>query len=276
MAFLGLVPNYFRLHEPHSPSHPSDSDMSHPSGVRKESLSSSPVAPFLLSIPPTPLPPHHPSAPGALATPNIRRILAILAVVSALAVLAFPHSSSSFTYGTPPSMDEFIFPRAIYGKNSTLTTYLDERWPVTFGVAAEGESGEGSESPSDASSHPPSYLEPHIWLTMADEAWVGGGTAALGVFVDKLNDDRRRRVGPEARETVLVVLCLDEGCIERCERRGLFCYGGFQYTRPAKVRLSSYNRETRRLPSDVLLHFFAGVDSVRSMIEWILVHGKTC
>ena len=73
---------------------------------------------------------------------------------------------------------------------------------------------------------------------MADTAWVDTGAAALNEFVERLS-------GETGRKTRLVVLCLDEECVERCGRRGMWCYGGYQFTRPEQVRFLHYVGERR-------------------------------
>lgn len=117
-------------------------------------------------------------------------------------------------------------PRASSGRNETLTAYLDTRWPAETTTRAAAPN-------------------PHIWLTLSSGDYIDEGTAALGVFVERLNGERAPRqqkeweewgVG-EARlpETVLVVLCLDDACEAGCERRDMWCYSGFRWNHPEQV-----------------------------------------
>lgn len=71
---------------------------------------------------------------------------------------------------------------------------------------------------------------------MSDEQWIDHGTAALQVFVDqRLNAERDVKNQVGLSETVLVILCVDEGCLRRCREKAMYCYGGFEFTRPKKV-----------------------------------------
>ncbi|CEQ40294.1 SPOSA6832_01899 [Sporobolomyces salmonicolor] len=86
--------------------------------------------------------------------------------------------------------------------------------------------------------------QPHIWLTMADELWARTGTAALHTFVERLNAERKAKYGKRrggVRDTKLVVMCLDEGCVEEVGRYkdeegrdagGGYAYDGFRFNRP--------------------------------------------
>lgn len=59
----------------------------------------------------------------------------------------------------------------------------------------------------------------HLWLTTATEASLHFGARHLREFVRGLD-------GVDARRK-LVVLCLDEGCMESCRRADWLCFGGF-------------------------------------------------
>jgi len=90
--------------------------------------------------------------------------------------------------------------------------------------------------------------QPHVWLTMADALWARTGTAALHSFVERLNSERRARYGRReggVRDTKLVVMCLDDGCVDEVAKYrdahgrdagGGYAYGGWRWNRPDKVR----------------------------------------
>ncbi|GAA5903870.1 hypothetical protein JCM8208_006601 [Rhodotorula glutinis] len=92
----------------------------------------------------------------------------------------------------------------------------------------------------------PLEQQPHVWLTMADALWARTGTAALHAFVERLNSERRARYGKRdggVRDTRLVVMCLDDGCVDEVAKYkdehgrdagGGFAYGGFRWNRPDK------------------------------------------
>lgn len=75
---------------------------------------------------------------------------------------------------------------------------------------------------------------PHIWLTLA-----GGGymeqIAGQQIFVDQLNQDRIR-IDPSATLTEIVVLCMTEECMQCCQARRMFAYGGYRFNRPVEIR----------------------------------------
>ncbi|BGP47753.1 hypothetical protein JCM10450v2_003618 [Rhodotorula kratochvilovae] len=93
----------------------------------------------------------------------------------------------------------------------------------------------------------PLAKQPHVWLTMADALWARTGTAALHAFVERLNVERRARYGGRkggVRDTKLVVMCLDEGCVEEVAKYtdaygrdagGGYAYAGFKWNRPDKI-----------------------------------------
>lgn len=164
--------------------------------------------------------PRHPADASApfycarlLAQRSSRLGCLVLVPLFALSLL-FVHSHSPLDFfpsagGSLQHWAAFRAPknRVVGGRNGeTLTGFLDDRWPRR-GVEA-----------------------PHVWLTMADEKWVDQGTAALKLFVERLNVERAG-----LRETVLLVLCLDEICMESCARRGIYAYGGYRFTRPEQV-----------------------------------------
>lgn len=102
-------------------------------------------------------------------------------------------------------------PRAIYGTNITFTDFLNTHFPL-----------------SDPQ-------PPHIWITLADELFAETGAANLQTFVDQLNAERRHQYKGKKRETRLVTLCLEDGCVEECARRGMYAYGGYEKTRPKQI-----------------------------------------
>jgi len=104
----------------------------------------------------------------------------------------------------------------------------------------------------------PLSQQPHVWLTMADTLWAQTGTAALHAFVERLNSERRARYGRReggVRDTKLVVMCLDDGCVDEVAKYkdahgrdagGGFAYGGYKWNRPDKVRCVLLARTTPR------------------------------
>jgi len=106
----------------------------------------------------------------------------------------------------------------------------------------------------------PQNEQPYIWLTMADALWAReAGTQALHAFVEQLNSERRAKYGKSARETKLVVLCLDEECIDIVGKYkdeygravGGYAYGGFMWSRPEKVSFDRFvSCANRRADSD--------------------------
>lgn len=101
---------------------------------------------------------------------------------------------------------------------------------------------------------PSSSSRYHVWVTMADAGWARTGSAAMHAFIEQLNAERRVRYGRRtggAKETRLVVLCLDEECIDVVGRYknaygtdagGGYAYGGYLHNRPEKVRSCSFCR----------------------------------
>lgn len=101
----------------------------------------------------------------------------------------------------------------------------------------------------DSQFGPPSSSRYHVWITMADARWARTGSAAMHAFLEQLNAERRVRYGRRtggAKETRLVVLCLDEECIDVVgqyknaygkDAGGGYAYGGYLHNRPEKVRI---------------------------------------
>ncbi|GAA5981414.1 hypothetical protein JCM5350_004055 [Sporobolomyces pararoseus] len=151
---------------------------------------------------------------------TILRALTLLAAVSTFFYLTSPSSADrteTSSYDSPEPQ-----------------TYQDSLWPFQRSPRATNESSFteylNSHFPLDSPKHPP----PHLWITLADESFMPGAEN-LDVFARQLNDERRGKFGRRARETVVVTLCLDEGCLEVCSNRGMYCYGGFEATRPEKI-----------------------------------------
>lgn len=136
----------------------------------------------------------------------------------------------------------FGAPRADLGRNISFTAYLDQHFPQHTRL--------------------PKRRQPdRLWLTVSDETWVDSGTAALQVFVERLNEERRGKFGGTAARTSLVVLCVDAQCIEKCEERGMYCYGGFMYSKPKKVSSLAWSG------SDGVLMVGLGVGAGSGMAE---------
>ncbi|GAA5982235.1 hypothetical protein JCM10908_004795 [Rhodotorula pacifica] len=125
---------------------------------------------------------------------------------------------------------------------------------------------------------PPTSSPYHVWITMADSGWARTGTAAMHAFLEQLNAERRvrysRREGG-VKETRLVVLCLDEDCVEIVKRYkdaygkdagGGYAYGGYLHNRPEEILPSTWpklatftevlpHRELFFVDSDVNFHY---------------------
>ncbi|GEM07604.1 salivary gland secretion 1 [Rhodotorula toruloides] len=98
----------------------------------------------------------------------------------------------------------------------------------------------------------PRRQQPHVWLTMADATWARTGTAALHTFVERLNVERRARYGRSkdgVRDTKLVVMCLDEECVETVSKYkdaygrntgGGYAYAGYMHNRPQQILESTW------------------------------------
>ncbi|BGP14650.1 hypothetical protein JCM10213v2_002599 [Rhodosporidiobolus nylandii] len=116
---------------------------------------------------------------------------------------------------TPP------LPRAVRGDKLSFTDYLDYHFPL-------------SSAPSEV---------PHIWISLADIVFAKTGAAVMHNFVQQLNEEREAKYGGAKRETRLVVLCLDEECVEECDRRGIWAYGGFERTRPEQILKATWPKD---------------------------------
>ena len=136
--------------------------------------------------------------------------------------LTYPRDSYIPTPAPPPIMTPL--PRAVVGRDLSLTDYLDARFPLVPELAE-----------TMATLPDGSKMGPHVWITMADGKWARSGARALDVFVRRLNAERRAKYGESTRETVVVTLCLDNFCLEECETAGMYCYGGYTFNKPPLV-----------------------------------------
>ncbi|GJN88989.1 hypothetical protein Rhopal_001960-T1 [Rhodotorula paludigena] len=114
----------------------------------------------------------------------------------------------------------------------------------------------------------PLERQPHVWITMADTLWARTGTAALHSFVERLNVERRARYGHRrggVRDTRLVVLCLDEGCVDEVAKYrdaygrdagGGYAYAGYKWNRPEKPYMATHDLVAQE--NDSFDHFNTG------------------
>lgn len=158
-----------------------------------------------------------------------RFVVSLTAIAILLFYLSTQHSPVPLSYSPSPSSLAIFsrgeLPRATIGQNITFPTYLNYHFPLPSRLSSISGRARAAQ---------------RIWLTVSDEQWIDV-TAGMQVFIDKLNVERDviNQVG--LSETVLVVLCVDEGCMRRCREKAMYCYGGFEYTRPKKV-----NRNCRK------------------------------
>lgn len=118
-----------------------------------------------------------------------------------------------------------------------VTVYDDSLW--SFQRSPRATNGEDDSSFTDyLNSHfpldKPNFPPPYIWITLSDSDFMPGA-ANLDVFARQLNEERREKYGRNTRTTVVVTLCLDEGCVEECRQRGMYCYGGYERRRPEQI-----------------------------------------
>lgn len=123
--------------------------------------------------------------------------------------------------------------RSVYGYNSTFSDFLDDHFKRPPRKLTAAEIGSGLVQEEDTS--------PHIWLTQSDQRWINTGTSTLALFIQRLNFERLDRYN-SPRPTALVVLCLDQICIERCKNSQIpmYCYGGYKYTRPPQMPVATW------------------------------------
>ncbi|KAM0787275.1 hypothetical protein ACM66B_006508 [Microbotryomycetes sp. NB124-2] len=115
------------------------------------------------------------------------------------------------------------------GGQPSLTEYLDSHFPLNDdGNAAH-----------------------HVWLTLSDGHWMTTGTHALHTFAQQLNKERTAAYASSStstrggkdnhvKDTAVVALCIDEQCVRNAEDRGMYAYGGYQFTRPEKILASTW------------------------------------
>lgn len=133
-------------------------------------------------------------------------VILIIIFVSRPAILPTSHSHSR------PRPSKV----ATAASNLTLTEYINSHFPL----------------------HLPESKTPHLWITLADQEFAATGTANHDVFFKQLNIERRdyyERKGKTVRDSVIVTICLDEGCVKECFERDMYCYEGIESRRPPEV-----------------------------------------
>lgn len=83
-------------------------------------------------------------------------------------------------------------------------------------------------------SSPDSDQENQLWVSTASEQSLEMSGKHLGAFIDGLNlgdslssGTRNRMSNAEApAKRVLLLLCLDEGCMKKCRAEGMYCFNG--------------------------------------------------
>lgn len=167
------------------------------------------------------------------------------------------HLESYYSRFGEPTMQSRLNPtimieKSISGKhslpNETFAHYLLERFPPPASKFSPAPTSQYSNSRMSKflrlhDREEEKESAPHIWLTLSDKKWINTGTAALQQFLIQLNQERSHPASKskqagfheEGRKTELVVLCLDEECVEACKLRGMFCYGGYQWSRPKQI-----------------------------------------
>lgn len=126
---------------------------------------------------------------------------------------------SNLATAPTPLVVETLGSKAIYGANITFSQYLDYHFAPVAGLDSTA-------------------TGPHIWLTTSTQDLLDTSTLALHLFIQSLNLERKAASAKNAkpvRDTALVVLCEDQICVERCRQRGLYCYGGYKFTRPDRM-----------------------------------------
>lgn len=105
-------------------------------------------------------------------------------------------------------------------------------------------------------SSPDSDQENQLWVSTATEQSLEMSGKHLGAFVDGLNSGDSLSSGTRNRvskaeapaKRVLLLLCLDEGCMKKCRAEGMYCYSG-----TSKVgrngKLQTVDKEVVRLKS---------------------------
>lgn len=104
-----------------------------------------------------------------------------------------------------------------YGLTETFAEFLETRLPI-------------------ASS---SILSPpHIWLTLGGGGWETQ-VAGQQLFVNTLNRERKQR-DSRYRKTEIVVLCGTKECVDYCEERRIWSYGGYADNVPVSSCVVAY------------------------------------
>ena len=149
----------------------------------------------------------------------------------------------------PPSgrwfwQDQVDIPRATNGldlvwengerRQLTLTEYLDFHFPEHDGRMRDAMPLLGWAVPSLGNKYKRAGKS-YVWLTLADDRWLDQGTTTMARFVDQLNDEHAKLPPEQRRHTALVTLCLNDECVAKCDEHDLYCYGGFEHTRPAPM-----------------------------------------
>ncbi|GAA5884845.1 hypothetical protein JCM16303_007298 [Sporobolomyces ruberrimus] len=159
----------------------------------------------------------NPSAPPhrrlhLFCTGLVKTVLwSVTLVIIVLVFLSRPHLG--FSRSRPPKVARSVH-------NLTLTEYLNGHFPLDL--------------PRDES--------PHVWISLADRRFADTGSANLDVFFKQLNSERKAfygKGGRRVRDSIFVTLCMDEGCADVCEKRDMYCYEGYEKTRPEMVRPAS-------------------------------------
>lgn len=156
------------------------------------------------------------SAPfaAAPARPYTRRLLLVGCVLLSLLWLLSSSPSSRRRTAAP-------IERAIPGTTYTFSTYLEFHFPLHATQELHDTSVESTHARSS----------PQIVLTIADSQWLDTATAALQLSLATIN--RQREARPQ-RPVQLVVLTLDDGALQKCRERGMYCYGGYRGMVPVK------------------------------------------
>ena len=137
---------------------------------------------------------------------TVSLIILTIIFVSRPAILPHSHSRS---HPRPTKV-------ATAASNLTLTQYIDSHFPRDL----------------------PESQTPHLWITLADHEFAATGTANLDIFFKQLNVERKdyyARKRRDVRDSVIVTICLDEGCVKECFERDMYCYEGFESRRPPEV-----------------------------------------
>jgi hypothetical protein len=218
---------------------------------------------------------HLPTSSRLLATPSTFRRRSSATTSSTWS----PHASSPLLHPSPPYASHrprrilhFVFKSSLAVLAIFSIYTLVNRYDIDSGLRSYTSLSRVARASSNLTlseflnAHFPLDLElndsPHLWITLADYEFTGTGAANLDVFFKQLNVERRAFYGKEGRkprDSVLVTLCLDEGCARECEKRNMYCYEGYENTRPPMVSYL-YFFDFHSAKTDVSL--FSNPDSV--------------